>query len=334
MPERDASTPIAGRVGALDEIAQHQAAARVGDGVEVVLAGRQRPEQHRGVLFGRAAEREVVERVDPLAVERSDALEEISTGQRAEGVGGVRERAVDQQQAAFAGRRRRRGQPDARRPATGGGDAEPAFAQPPPRPAALLPERDQLRHGERDDLVDRLLADLDDDDRDRLRQPGQPAAIGRRAAVTADRDVEPGRASDAGAPGTAAAGRRDSAVARVERQRSRRMPDGEQRRLTVLDVDVEDEVRRRGAARCGRRSRDRVEDLLDAHAWSLQKIRRHGRRAHRQRRAGRPRPARRPPGAGSIRLRSPPVASPRFSAAASARPASGRSPPRTRNPWR
>ena len=62
---------------ALDEVAQHQTAARMGDDVERRRLLRQPFEQHPGVLLRRPADAEVIEREDAIAVRVLHAIEEI-----------------------------------------------------------------------------------------------------------------------------------------------------------------------------------------------------------------------------------------------------------------
>ena len=102
-PRRNRSAIAPCNVPVLDEAAQHEPAARMRDRVERILAGRERLEELLRILVRRAAHRKVIERVDPVAVERPHAIEEVGAGKRPERAGGVGERPVDQEQRALAG---------------------------------------------------------------------------------------------------------------------------------------------------------------------------------------------------------------------------------------
>jgi hypothetical protein len=73
----------------------------MGDDVEGRRLLGQPFEQHSGVLLGRSAEAEMVERENPIVVRLLDAIEEIGIGQRAIRGRGVRKRPVEEQQRAI-----------------------------------------------------------------------------------------------------------------------------------------------------------------------------------------------------------------------------------------
>src|SRR5262249_820146 len=118
--------------------------------------------------------REMVEGVDPIAVETPDTLEEGRVGERAVRGRRVRERAVDEQQrplgrARTSGRELPCGKCLAR-------DVEPSLAKFFALPRCCLDMVQQVRKDEGRELIASLLCHLDDERPDRVRDEAACAA--------------------------------------------------------------------------------------------------------------------------------------------------------------
>jgi hypothetical protein len=157
VPELELACGGAERVCSFHDGTQHERAARVGDHVELEPAARQGGEQHRRVLLRRAADGEVIEGEDSIAVDRAHLIEEVGIGEFAEGAVRIGKRAVQEQQRSAGAERCVRfpsgeGAACQRRPR----DAKPPFGQPLLFPGGLFPSAREFREHGIDDRIDDL----------------------------------------------------------------------------------------------------------------------------------------------------------------------------------